>query len=253
MLLKDFEREIKTRLEMDEFPFDISLNGVQVQCPDDKEIRRVAVAVDACQETIDGAAEIGADVLFVHHGLFWGQPIAISGMHYRRVKKLMDSEIALFACHLPLDAHPALGNNAQMAIALGMREYDMYSEYHGANIGVKGKLPHPMTREEIAERLGFSKDGGLVVLPFGKDEISTVGIISGSAGHDVSEAISLSLDAFITGVVPHEIYHEALESGMNVIGGGHYRSEVFGVKAVGRMLEREFGLECAFIERGTSL
>ena len=242
MKLGELDTILRKQLSIEAFD-DISLNGVQVACSSEKEIRKVAVAVDACQASIDGAIAEGADMLFV----------AISGIHYNRVKTMLDNDLALYACHLPLDAHPVLGNNAQMAMSLGMKEYDPFGLYHGQYIGYKGRLPFEMTCEEIAKLLGFSPAFGLNILPFGKDEISTVGIISGGAAGDVFQAMDAGLDCFITGECSHELYHTLKESGMNMISGGHYQSEVFGVKAVGRYLAKEFGIETVFIDRKTAL
>ena len=169
------------------------------------------------------------------------------------MKTLLDNDIALFACHLPLDAHPVLGNNAQMAMMLGMKEFDPFGLYHGRCIGYKGQLPFEMDCQEIARLLGFSELYGLSILPFGKEEIRTVGIISGGAADDVYQAMDAGLDCFITGECRHELYHVLKESGMNMISGGHYQSEVFGVKAVGRYLSKEFGIETVFIDRKTAL
>lgn len=239
---------------MDAFSFDISLNGVQVACSPDKEIRKIALAVDACQATIDEAIKQGCDLLFVHHGLFWGRPLAIEGTHRARVKSLLDNDIALYACHLPLDAHPVYGNNAQMAISLGMKAYDPFGIYHGVPIGVKGELPFPMSAEEIARLLGFSVEWGMKILPFGVDYgIRSVGIISGAGGDDVDQAIEAGLDCYITGEIPHQVYHTCLEEKMTLIAGGHYQSEVFGVRAVGRMLLAEDGIESVFIDKRTAL
>ena len=252
MLISEYGKELWTRLDISSFPFDRSLNGFQIECPD-REIRKAAFAVDAAAETIDRAVEEGADVLVVHHGLFWGEPVAIRNAHYRRVKRALDAGLSLFAVHLPLDAHPLYGNNAQMALRLGMTSFDPFALYHGKYIGFRGALPFPMTIPEIARLLGFSADGGMDVLKFGPDMISTVGIVSGAGGDDVEAAIEEGLDLFITGVAPHEIYHTAKENAMNVLSGGHYRSEVFGVKALERLTKGEWGLETVFIDAETGL
>ena len=181
MKLNELDAFLKERLAINDFPFDVSLNGVQVACSD-KEIRKIGFAVDASLATIKAAAEQECDMLFVHHGLFWGKPLAVSGPHYERIRTLIGSDTALYACHLPLDAHPVYGNNAQMAMALGMREYDMFGMYHGSTIGVKGNLPFEMSLEEVCGLLGFSENTGLRILPFGKEKVKSVGIIS--AGHD---------------------------------------------------------------------
>ena len=252
MFVKEYTNEIEKRLSVASFPFDISLNGVQIGAPD-RELERVAFSVDASFDTIDKAVEGKADVLVVHHGLFWGSPIAIRDAHYRRVKRALDSGLSLFACHLPLDAHPLYGNNAQMAMCLGMKEFDPFGMYHGQSIGYKGRLPFPMTCQEIAKLLGFSELYGMNILPFGKEEVETVGIISGGAADDVFQAMEAGLDCFVTGECRHELYHTLRESGMDMVCGGHYQSEVFGVKAVARYLEKEHGIQTVFIDRKTGL
>ncbi len=252
MLLSEYGKELYTRLDISSFAFDRSLNGFQIECPD-KEIKRVAFAVDASFDTIDRAVERESDVLVVHHGLFWGEVIAITGAHYRRVKRAIDGGLSLFAAHLPLDAHPVYGNNAQIALSLGMNDFHPFGLYHGKYIGFKGSLPFPMTIPEIARILGFSYEGGMNIMKFGKDMVSTVAIVSGNGGDDVYEAISDGLDLLITGVAPHEIYNTAKENGINVLSGGHYRSEVFGVKALERMTKKEFGLDTLFIDAETGL
>lgn len=253
MKLNDLEKELFRRLMIDEYPFDISMNGLQVAPNEEKDIKKVAVSVDACQATIDEAAAKGADMLFVHHGLFWGSPLSLRGSHLNRVRKLIESDMALFACHLPLDAHPALGNNAQMALALGIREYDPFCNYKGKYIGFKGKLPMAMNTSEISSLLGFSTNWGLRVLPFGKEMIESVAIVSGSGGDDLDQAMNADVDCYITGEIGHVAYHTCLEEKFNVIAGGHYQTEVFGVRAVGRMLEKALGIETFFIDRRTGL
>ena len=252
MRLKELDGILRSTLRIGDFK-DISLNGVQVACPEGREIRKVALAVDACQASIDGAIEAGAELLFVHHGFFWGSPIAIDGIHYKRVKALIDAGVGLYACHLPLDAHPVLGNNAQMCLSLGMKAYDPFGLYHGQYIGFKGELPFEMDCQELARLLGFSEAWGLRILPFGKEMVKTVGIISGGAAEDVWQAVGEGLDCYITGECSHELYHALRETGMDMICGGHYQSEVFGVKAVGRMLEKEYGIETVFLDNKTAL
>ena len=252
MFVKEYTENLYKRLMIDQFPFDFSLNGVQIGAPD-RELKKAAFAVDASFDTIDQAASAGADILVVHHGLFWGSPIAITDSHYRRVKRAIDSGLTLFAVHLPLDAHPMYGNNAQMALTLGMTEFDPFGTYKGVKIGFKGHLPFPMTIPEIARLLGFSSDTGMQVIKFGVDMIDTVGIISGGGGDDVGQAISEGLDLFITGTCEHEIYHTVREYGIDFLSGGHYRSEVFGVKALERMASKEFGLDTIFIDSETGL
>lgn len=252
MKLKELDKFLRDKLVLDDFSFDASLNGIQI-ASSDKEIKKIGYAVDASLATIKKAAEAGCDMLFVHHGLFWGDSIRIDGPHYDRVKTCLDNDMALYACHLPLDAHPVFGNNAQMAQCLGIKSYDMFSDYKGKKIGVKGKLPFPMTIDQIVRLLDFSPDTGLKTLEFGKDLCETVGIVSGGAGNDVADAINDGLDLFITGEIYHQNFHEALENKINVIAGGHYQSETFGVKAVMRMVLGELGIKGEFISWPTAL
>lgn len=253
MKLTELAHFLYQRLDMAPFDgVDISLNGLQVG-PKEREIRRVAVAVDACMDSFEAAAALGADLLLVHHGLFWGRPLAIAGAHYDRVKFLMDHDLSLFAVHLPLDAHPELGNNAQMAKLLGVRTLHPFGSWKGLNVGFHGELPEPSDAQTLAQALGFSVADGLKILSFGPDKIRTVGIVSGGAADDVYGALDLGLDAFITGECEHQVYHDCEERGITMICGGHYASEVFGVQAVGRMLQTELGLETAFVAIPTAL
>ena len=249
MLISEYTKLLSDRLDIASYD-DISLNGVQIESPN-RELKKVAFAVDACLATIEKAIKEHADILVVHHGLFWGHPLAITGGHYKRVKSAIEGNLTLYAAHIPLDAHPVYGNNAQMAIRLGMREFDPFGTWRGKSIGVKGKLPFPMSVEEVAALLDFNPLLSDMII--NKDKVETVGIISGGAGSDVVDAIDEGLDLFITGEIGHENYHIAREAGIDVLGGGHYKSEVFGVKALQRMSEKELGLETVFIPMETGL
>ncbi len=251
MLISEYAEYLSNTLDIASFD-DISLNGVQIASPD-RPIKKVAFAVDACYQTISEAAKWGADMLVVHHGLFWGRPIAIKGDHYKRVKCAMDSNLTLFAAHIPLDAHMLYGNNAQMAISLGMKEYDPFGYFKGKAVGVKGKLPFPMTIEEIIRLLGLDPVFSDIITDNMERKIESVGIISGGAGNDIQDAIDEGLDLFITGEILHQNYHTAKEAGISVISGGHYRTEVFGVLALERLTKRKLGLETKFINVETGL
>jgi dinuclear metal center YbgI/SA1388 family protein len=229
---------------------DPSTNGLVVGSPREREVVRVAFAVDADLSTFRLAIQEGADLLFTHHGLFWGSPLAIIGTHYTRVKTLLDADLDLFVCHLPLDAHPIVGNNAQMAMLLGLEDLQSFAPFHEIPLGYWGTSNVSLSLEEIQRRLGFSH---AVVLPFGKKEIRSVGLVSGAASEDVSAAIAMGLDCFVTGEVRHEQYSDCVENHMNVIGGGHYQSEVFGVQAVSKLLRERFGLQTVFLANPTGL
>lgn len=230
-------------------PLDRSLNGLVV-AGDDREVNNVAFAVDACQSTFEKAREQNADLLIVHHGLYWGSPVAVTSTHYRRLKTLIEGNLDLYVAHLPLDAHPVVGNNAVMAQKLGLENQTMFAPYKGRMLGCKGTMAKPSSLADLCKKLGFDKP---VILDFGKDEVREVGIVSGGASSDVHEAIAEDLDLFITGEVEHQIYHEALEHSINVIGGGHYLSEVFGVQALMEHLKQKFGLCVVFVANPTGL
>lgn len=228
---------------------DRSLNGL-VLGGKDKEVKKIAFAVDACQRTFELASEKGADLLVVHHGLYWGHPISVTGAHYKRIKTLIDGNLDLYAAHLPLDAHPVVGNNAVMAKLLSLSQVQGFAPYKGKDLGCKGVLPEAISAEDISSMLGFSHP---VILPFGKKLMQSVGIVSGGASDDVYEAIKEGLDCFITGECEHQVYNDCQEQGITMIAGGHYESEVFGVQALGEHLKEQFNLETFFVANPTGL
>lgn len=231
---------------------DKALNGLQVGRRN-PEVRRVAFAVDACLQSFERAAAVEADVLVVHHGLFWGQPLAVTGDHLRRLGALFEKDIALWASHLPLDAHPVLGNNAGLARALGLTDLQPFGDYRGTKIGFRGTLPQPLRLDRVCELLFHGRENTLQVLPFGPREVRTVGLVSGGATAEVGEAIAEGLDLYITGDADHTIHHTALEAGINVISGGHYATETWGVRLLGDHVKRETGLLTVFLDLPTGL
>jgi dinuclear metal center YbgI/SA1388 family protein len=238
---------------MDEMAgLDSSLNGIQVSSTKN-QITKAAFAVDACMETFDRAIEWGADLLFVHHGLFWGREQRIVGSHYNRIKRLISADMALYAAHLPLDAHPELGNNAGMAAVLELQDREAFGYYHGTKIGVKGRLSEARTTEQIIEGLFTDTTQIIAALPFGNNMIRSVGIISGGAPFEVEQAIEQGLDLYITGDANHIVYHRCLEAGINVIFAGHYATEVFGPRLMMALAEKELGLKTQFIHVPTGL
>ncbi|MFP4373561.1 MAG: Nif3-like dinuclear metal center hexameric protein [Spirochaetaceae bacterium] len=253
MQLSDLDRYLRSTLSIDAMRGeDPSLNGIQVQRRETR-VSRVAVAVDACMESFRRATEWGADVLFVHHGLFWGHESAVAGAHYERIRFLIEQDLALYAAHLPLDMHPSLGNNARMARQLGLQQVRPFGSYHGSPIGVSGVLPEPADVGAVCDSLFGGRQEVLSVLPFGPEKVRSVACVSGGAPRLVSEAIAKKIDLYVTGDASHTIYHEALEAGTNVIFGGHYNTEVWGVKAVAELLSAELGLETTFVDVPTGL
>ncbi|MDR0785383.1 MAG: Nif3-like dinuclear metal center hexameric protein [Treponema sp.] len=231
---------------------DISLNGLQVD-NDGAEIGKIAFAVDACMETFERTALAGASMLFTHHGLFWGKPLALNGAARSRLKFLLDNNIALYAVHLPLDQHPRLGNNAVLAKKLEMENVEPFGLYHGNRIGFKGTLKKPLSVDEAVQRVGFMNRPPLSVLPFGAAESRTAAVVSGGAADMVHEALAEGIDLFVTGESSHSCYHYALEEGINVIAAGHYNSEVWGVRAVMEYCVNELFIDAEFIDAPTGL
>ncbi|HEX7021939.1 MAG TPA: Nif3-like dinuclear metal center hexameric protein, partial [Trueperaceae bacterium] len=218
---------------------DLSLNGLQVEGKD--EIRKVAVAVDASLATCQRAAETNADMLIVHHGLFWGEPLALRGPHKTRVQTLLDAGISLYAAHIPLDAHREVGNNWGLARILGLTDLQDFGTYKGKPIGVQGVFPNAMTLRELADLIEQQLGESVLVHAGGKMEVKSLGIISGGASWDVVTAAEEGLDAFLTGEPKHEVFHEAFERHIDALYAGHYMTETVGVKLLADKLQSEFG------------
>jgi dinuclear metal center YbgI/SA1388 family protein len=253
MHLQDFDTLIRHVLDLDGFSgTDAALNGLQVANQKDR-VEKVAFAVDACLESIRRASEWEADLLFVHHGLFWGKPLAVTGGHYQRLRALIQADLALYAAHLPLDMHPELGNNAGLARRIGLQQLQPFGEHRGTKIGYKGTLPEPMSLEQIVRACCGTNEREITALPFGPEAISTVGIVSGGAAGDALQAIEEELELFITGDASHEIYHNCLEGRINVIFAGHYLSETSGVMQLAEKLEKETDLQTRFFDIPTGL
>jgi dinuclear metal center YbgI/SA1388 family protein len=231
---------------------DSSLNGIQVD-NDAAEIVKIAFAVDASLETFKQAVNAGAGLLFVHHGLFWGHPLRVAGSHRERLRFLLDHNLALYACHLPLDQHPSLGNNAGLAELLGIGSPEPFGEYHGRKIGYKGMLAKPLTVEEAVRRISFKDRPPLGVYPFGKRENLSCAVISGGAAEEALQAIEEGVDLYVTGEASHQIYHHALEGHLNMIAGGHYSTEVWGVRRIMENCAASLNLDTEFIDAPTGL
>ena len=242
-------------LHKEDYPSDPSRNGIQIENKElyTKQIKKVAFAVDACEATAKRAKEMGADVLVVHHGLFWGDCQTITGSHYKRISAFINNDVALIAYHIPLDANNPYGNNYGLANVLKMKNLEGFGMWRGMAIGVKGELEKPLKPEELKELINKTLHARAKLFPFGKKEIITGGYISGGAGEDVDQAVAEGLDAYITGEFGHELYHYAEEMGINVISAGHYDTETVGVNLLKNKVEKELGLETCFIHIPTGL
>jgi len=238
-------------LDIGTYRADPSMNGLQVEGAE--EVTKVAVAVDASLNTFQQAAFNGADMLIVHHGLFWGQPMAVSGMHKERVKYLLDRELSLYAAHIPLDAHREVGNNWGLAPILGLKELEPFGEFRGLPIGVKGVFPEPVPIRQLAADIEKQLGEQVMVHAGGPSLVRNLGIVSGGAAWDVVTAANQGLDAFLTGEPKHEVFHHPYEMGINAIYAGHYMTETVGVTLLASKLEDEFGLSTEFILLPTGL
>jgi dinuclear metal center YbgI/SA1388 family protein len=248
MKLTDFDRWARERLEFEEIDgIDSSLNGIQAGDAG-AEITTMAFAVDACMDSFQRAKNEGAQALFVHHGLFWGYDAPLTGVMGERVRFLMKNDISLYACHLPLDRHAELGNNARIVSELGLEEIKPFGEYKGRKIGFKGVLKESADIESLIVRLFGSWESRINVLRFGPSEIRSIGVISGGGTREVSQAINEGLDLYITGDASHNIYHESREAGINVLFAGHYLTEIYGVKAMAETVASELGLKTVFLD-----
>jgi dinuclear metal center YbgI/SA1388 family protein len=233
--------------------YSTAVNGLQLE--NRGEIRRAAVAVDCSLRTIDGAIAAGANLLIVHHGLLWGGVQPIRGPLYERLYRLLANDVAVYASHLPLDAHPELGNNVLLAKELGLVPNGGFARSHGTEIGVRGESALP-TAEILARADVFAQRHG------GRARVSEFeparttrrwGICSGggASAETLREAVSLGLDTLIVGEGPHWTTVDAPEIGLAIVYAGHYATETLGVQALGRLVEREFGLPWTFVEAPT--
>jgi dinuclear metal center YbgI/SA1388 family protein len=229
---------------------DRSNNGLQVEGAE--TVQRVAFAVDAGLAAFQDAAAAGAQMLIAHHGLFWGEPIMITGIQRRRLQTLLDAGVSLYGVHLPLDVHPELGNNAVLARWLDLQDTAPYGQYKGRPLIVTGSLPEEMALDAFAARVEEVLGKPVIqVWPFGRPEVRRVGIVSGGAGFLLGEVAEAGVDVYFTGEVSHTIYHQAQELGLNVVFGGHYATETAGLKALAEHLEENFELETVFLDLPT--
>lgn len=246
--LQDIVSFLDAELDLAAFE-DASHNGLQIE--NSGGIECICTGVDASLAFFERAAEMNADLLLCHHGLSWGDSLKrITGINYHRLKFLMNHNMALYACHLPLDAHPRLGNNARICDALGLNERQPFGDYHGMTLGYRGVLPSPMSYTVFKQNVSEIMGNKLVTMDFGSDEVRTVAVVSGGAAEGVEEAALAGMDVYISGEPKLSAYHLAQEYGINVIFAGHYATEVFGVKALAELLKGRFDVNAEFIDMG---
>jgi dinuclear metal center YbgI/SA1388 family protein len=223
-----------------------ALNGLQVAGPD--RVGRVVSAVDTSEATIAAAAAEQADLLLVHHGAFWGGLAPVTGRRYRKLHALFRGDIALYAAHLPLDAHPEFGNCALLMRAIGLEPEDRFGMYGTTPIGWRADAG-ALALEDLRLRVSAAVGGGPVRLIEGAGpEAGHVAVVTGGGGSFIEEAASEGVTTLVTGEGAHHTFTDAHELGVNVVYAGHYATETFGVRALGDELARRFDVSHAFVD-----
>lgn len=229
--------------------YDGAVNGLQVA--NSGKVTRIGATVDASLATVKLAAAAGVNLLVVHHGLFWSKSHPWTGKRYELIRCLVENDIAVYSSHLPLDAHPKLGNNAQLCAALGFKNAKPFFFSHGQNIGLKTSAN--ISRAELSTRLKRVTGAAPRMIPGGGSICRRIGIVTGGAGGDLKTAAADGIDTFITGEGPHWTYALAEELGINVFYAGHYATETFGVRALAAHLAQKFRLPWKFLDHPTGL
>jgi len=228
-----------------------AINGLQVQSS--RPVRRIAAAVDASLASIRAASEAEADLLLVHHGLFWDGPGPLTGRRYGRIKALLDADLGLYSSHLPLDAHPEVGNCALLAESLGLVLEGRFGDHDGAPIGWHGRFPEPVPIDDLVHRTGQAVSSGVQAIPGGPDFVQNVAVLTGGGGSFTAQAAASGFDALVTGEGAHHNYFDAAEFGIHLLLAGHYATETFGVKALAAHVSERFSLEWVFLDLPTGL
>ena len=231
---------------------DDSWNGLQIEGK--SEVEKVLFAVDAGLETFEKAIEKNADMVVVHHGLFWksANPSLIN-WNKKRIELLVKNGISVYASHLPLDKHPESGNNAQLLKILGFEKNKEFGFSNGEFISFTGKTNQPKTIIEIENILKKELHATCKTLAFGKKEISTIAVCSGGGGYpQFIESLDTDVDLYLTGDST-EMYHLVKDANMNVIFAGHHATEIVGVKALAEIIKKEFEVETLFVDIPTVL
>jgi dinuclear metal center YbgI/SA1388 family protein len=232
-----------------------ALNGLQ--CEHTGQVRRIAAAVDASLRTVEQAVDVGANLLIVHHGLFWSGAAPIRGPLYRKYKLLFDNQIAVYSSHLPLDRHATYGNNVLLAQALGLTPSSTWHEYKGMPIGVV--CDASVLTGELAQRatqFSMHHDHHAVVTPYAADRVSRrVAICTGggASADSLRDALAIGADTIIVGEGPHYTAVDAEEHGLVIMYAGHYATETLGVQAIAHAVADRWQLPWSFLPAPTGL
>jgi dinuclear metal center YbgI/SA1388 family protein len=226
-----------------------ALNALQIE--NSGGVTRIGAAVDVSTRVLSEAAKQEVDLLIVHHGLFWAGLQPVQGALRRQLRIAFENDIALYSAHLPLDVHPKVGNNAQLAVALELKSAKPFLEEKGQPVGLKVRASLP--RNELVRKLQKALNGPVKVFPFGPKQTRSIGVVTGGAGSEIRRVAQENIDTFITGEAPHWAAVAAEELGVNLLLGGHYATEVFGVKALAAHLSKRFRVPWGFIDYPTGL
>jgi len=229
--------------------WDNALNGLQIE--NSGRVTRIGAAVDVSTRVLTEAEKRHVDLLIVHHGLFWPGLQPIRGALRRQLRLAFENDIALYGAHLPLDIHPRIGNNAQLVAALGLKSAHPFLEEKGQPVGLKVRAS--VSRPELARKSQKALNGPVKVFGFGPKQTCAIGVVTGAAGSEIYRVADEEIDSFITGEAPHWAAVAAEELGMNLLLGGHYATEVFGVKALAAQLSKRFRVPWDFIDCPTGL
>lgn len=228
----------------------VALNGLQVE--NNGQVTKVALAVDGSQKTIEDAIAAGADLLILHHGIYWCGLRPMTGWFKKKIETCLQHNLAVYGAHLPLDLHPELGNNAGIAQALGLSDCTPEVDYHGTLIGVAGTFNG--TVAELRDK--YASITGSCITGFVQDAAAPAGrvaVCSGGAGDVIYQMHEKGYRTYLTGEENHWVVNAAQDMGVNILFAGHYATETFGVKALGKLIETQFGLPTVFIDNPTGM
>jgi dinuclear metal center YbgI/SA1388 family protein len=227
---------------------DYGPNGLQVPGPD--EVRTVVTGVSASAELFERAAAHGADLVLVHHGLFWtGAPLALTPSAKRRLQLLFEHDMALAAYHLPLDGHAEVGNNALLAARLGCAEREPFAFHKSMPIGVQGRFEGDgIAADELVARTRRLTGREPLAFLDGPERVRTIGVVSGAGADYLGDAVAAGLDAFLTGEPAERVMTHAREERIHFVAAGHYATETFGVRRLGELLAEHFGVAQLFVD-----
>ena len=248
--LQEIVAFLDAELRIAEIPdYSGAVNGLQLASGG--AVTKVVAAVDASLPVVEAAVAAGADLLVVHHGMFWQGTQPLTGAFYRKIKAAMDGGLAIYSAHLPLDVHPELGNNVLLLRALGFDPGGSFFDWKGTRLGLTADVE--ISRDDLRELVAAAVGGPVHLCPGGPSLLKRIGLVTGGAGSEVAQCVREGIDTFITGEGPHWSYPLAEELGINLLYAGHYATETFGVKALAGKLGRDFGLPWEFIDHPTGL